>query len=943
MQSLLPQETPTGQITAGETTLFAVCMDGEENNQSILFAKAHHAILYSMLKIPYLLPQRSEDGILDEDHVLGQIETLSSNPENPIPNLIYSGNKTYYLYQYYPTENIPFYTNKQLSDAELLTSGISNLATFKYLEELTILFDAAFVALNQEKTLDFNRTMAGMLKGLKLASEGVQLPTSKAIFVGFKFNNPKSVKPITRYSLDWEKIWYRFAIVRAELFKLGTKDNFRYFHDAPEKILRQTKVRLNIYFESLNQGELESNEAIGNTFCLRNIYGFSWENQSCFMDSTLISMFAFNESPFFENLIDRPLPDIFQETICCNDRRIDKALRMRIKSALGLEVNQIVEGKIIVCSELRKALGRLCRRSDEDEDFSSAGPGGQGFDPNDLYGRLMRAMEYNPITYRKISTAAQNPMGAQARETHSFITKAPFLDPLSVYEHKRISYPQSWNTGYEATNSRDSPFISNETKILQADVIVFQLGRGYNEEMENEMSNQPGVDLDQILSTISEAPANTKEEASQNLSNLLDALNSLPSMPTAPHRVARQVYTNRRVEVDRMFNVNGIPYYLRAVVFLPNPGHYAALINCGTSWFEYDDVKLNHRRNLISQNFIPDNQADEIISTKAVMFFYYPDPNTRQQRLEIETRIINNDVQLYGPYQEQVPQLTPEEIEILRRPMTEEEIYQARCQWEVPFRQPVYNPLMMPQQQEDEELQKAIAMSMMQQPEDEDEELRKAMEISLMQPEEEENPMPTLQRPWKQDFLQRWFASKILVIGASYKNEDFQRWVFVDMNYIGVETVNPKARDQVVQFAGDNSNDLFSGVWNEDPVFDQLLELAKMTNKKFDSVWIDTDAWKRLSSYSGMGKKLIDHVSQLLVNPGKDEKGQYIGTFNIPDEQMESIVLEDNTTEEIPLWVYLIRKGSFEQIADETYTEMTDKDEENHLYRLLIPKTLYLK
>jgi len=941
MQNSIPSENPDGKIRVGEDTLFAVVREGEEDNQEIFFGKGHQAILWAMITNPYLLPIPFNESKLDEDHVQGMIDSLPSNLDQPLQNLIYSGNQTYHLYQYYPKEDIPFFTKKSLSDAELLVSTIPNLATFRVIETLTPLFDAAFVFINQENELDFNLTMTAMLKIIELIAQGRSFPVSRAAFGTFKLANPKLLKPVTKYRLDWEKIWYRFALVREEFTKLKIQNTFKYFSDS--RFVAQIPVTLT--FEALNGGELISNEAIGNTFCLRNIYGFSWENNSCFMDSTLISMFAFNGTPFFENLIEKPLPEIFQEPICCNDRRVDKALRIRIKAALSLEVKQLMEGKIIVCSELRKVLGRLCRRTDYDEDFSTAGPGGMGYDPNDLYARLMRALQYNPLIYRQISTSAMNANGAQARETQSFITHAPFLDPLIVYEHDRISYPESWNRGYEATGSRESPFISRELKILKADVIVFQLGRGYNAEMENEMQKTEQSNLDSVLSSLSIAPSENKEDASKNLSALLDALNSIPSGPNLPHNPQNRVYTNRRIEVDRIFDVNGIPYYLRAVVFLPTPGHYAALINCGTSWFEYDDVKLNHKRNLISQNYVSDSVADEIISTKAVMFFYYPDPNSIEMRNQIEMRVMANDEQLYGKYQEPVPILSQEEIDNIRRPMSEEEIYQARCQWEMPLR-PIQPPLFNPLTNDDEELQKALAMSMMpNSPKNEDEELQKALAMSMMPEEEEqqETVMPTLKSPWKQDFLQRWFASKVLVIGASYTNEDFQRWVFVDMNYIGVETVNPKNQDQVVQFAGDNGANLFAGVWNEDPVWDTLLNLAQMTGKKFNSIWIDLNAWNKLSSYSGMGKKIIDTVGLLLVDSSRDEQNQYIGTFNVPDEQMEHLVSENNTTEVVPLWVHLIRIGKFKQIADETYSEMTDKNEETHLYRLLVPNVIYLK
>ena len=194
-----------------------------------------------------------------------------------------------------------------------------------------------------------------------------------------------------------------------------------------------------------------------------------------------------------------------------------------------------------------------------------------------------------------------------------------------------------------------------------------------------------------------------------------------------------------------------------------------------------------------------------------------------------------------------------------------------------------------------------------------------------------------IDQPFQQDFLERWFAAEILVIGASYNQEDFNKWSGIDANYIGIGIVNPKLNDQVVTFTTGNP---LGGVWNEDPVWEAVLDLQKRTDKKFKTIWLELPAWKTLGARSGLGKEVLATSRTLLRNLGVNSFGEWIGTFNVPVDAVEFMASERGSPQlqrTIPLWVLLTEIGAYKTVSDDSIITVEDPQGQTADYVMLAP------
>jgi hypothetical protein len=127
--------------------------------------------------------------------------------------------------------------------------------------------------------------------------------------------------------------------------------------------------------------------------------------------------------------------------------------------------------------------------------------------------------------------------------------------------------------------------------------------------------------------------------------------------------------------------------------------------------------------------------------------------------------------------------------------------------------------------------------------------------------------------PKVQSFRDRWQKAKILVIGASYKNTDVDRWSKFDPYYIGMsnEPASENLFPQLVKFSDRNP---LTTNWRTDGTWNTVLTLCFETNKKFQTVWLDISTWKFFT----------DEWEYTVMNsiPSILELG---GTFNIPDRE----------------------------------------------------------
>ena len=313
------------------------------------------------------------------------------------------------------------------------------------------------------------------------------------------------------------------------------------------------------------------------TVCYEAISGFRNARGSCFMDATLMAMFAFRNSPFNRLLQIRDFANDANR-VCKPIEAQDIALRGKIQDALRKSVETMVGGTSNICTQLRSLLGSQCRLNG-DEDL------GNGLhDPSELYARLMRALNFYPITTRITQNYIVNPeydspvvvsRDADVESTFS-------MNPLHVADEdlQSIRWPDSWKSSidYTSTPHPQDPqrmlYRYSVTSILSADCIIVPLYRGSGQYVQGEWP----------------------------------------------------VILSREVKVDEFFDINIVGgttrrYTLSAVVYLPfgDDVHYVTLLKCSDDWLIYDDTAPVD----ITQKRVPKAVARNIINHRGVLFFYY--------------------------------------------------------------------------------------------------------------------------------------------------------------------------------------------------------------------------------------------------------------------------------------------------------------------------------
>jgi hypothetical protein len=313
------------------------------------------------------------------------------------------------------------------------------------------------------------------------------------------------------------------------------------------------------------------------TVCYEAISGFRNARGSCFMDATLMAMFAFRNSPFNRLL---QIQDFANDAnrVCKPTETQDTALRAKIQTALRTSVEAMIEGTAGVCSQLRSLLGTQCRLNGDE----NLGTGWH--DPSELYARLMKALNFYPIATRITKNYIADPEydSPVVMLRDSDVERTFSMNPLHVAneELQVIRWPDTWRSSIDFTSTPHPQdpqrmlSMYSTTSILSADCIVVPLYRGSGEYIQGEWP----------------------------------------------------VVISREVKVNEFFDINivgGITrrYTLSAVVYLPfgDDVHYVTLLRCGDNWLIYDDMQPVD----ISQKRVPKAVATNIINHRGVLFFYY--------------------------------------------------------------------------------------------------------------------------------------------------------------------------------------------------------------------------------------------------------------------------------------------------------------------------------
>ena len=305
--------------------------------------------------------------------------------------------------------------------------------------------------------------------------------------------------------------------------------------------------------------------------CHPNATGFKNPTaSSCFLDSVLVAMFHLKRSPFYTGLFKKR--SFSNDGVCSSDPEENDKLKKQVQALMKKDIDTVMsEGRSSACIDLRKILGKICRSSHLDEDMSKG-----IHDAVELYIRIMKVLEYDPIKYHVLRSRSDSESGPFIPDEEQPEYRVPKLEISLKDDDKNVSWPHTW---IKITQNPDPPtpydtFIRTEIVIESADVIV--------------------VSIDRALMADTSHPASKKEISSK--------------------------MSKQRVPVDTLLDVNSRSYQLMSVVYLPHPGHYQTLLKCNGIWRIYNDLRAS---STYMKNEISNEEATLIIETKSTLLFYY--------------------------------------------------------------------------------------------------------------------------------------------------------------------------------------------------------------------------------------------------------------------------------------------------------------------------------
>jgi hypothetical protein len=302
--------------------------------------------------------------------------------------------------------------------------------------------------------------------------------------------------------------------------------------------------------------------------CHKNVTGFKNPGTSCFMDSALMAMFFLQDSPFYNGVFNSHLDD--KSMMCSKDVDENRKLKQEVKDLMKSDIERVIKGEVgYKCRELRNLIGKTCRGSDED---MSSGM----HDTSEFLARLLNIVNYYPMIITETISYPENPeMKHVVREQSEM-----WLNVTTPIGRPNLKWPDFWSSN-EARRD-DGLLTKTDREIVSADVIIVYINRR--------------VDVGPTT-----------------------------YVKGKPRHVVKIVYHDGPVEYEDKMRVTFSSgekrtYVLLAAVYAPSPGHYAAILNCEGQWYNYDDSSAT---DAYENNLIEDDDAEEILSTKSSLLFYY--------------------------------------------------------------------------------------------------------------------------------------------------------------------------------------------------------------------------------------------------------------------------------------------------------------------------------
>jgi hypothetical protein len=299
--------------------------------------------------------------------------------------------------------------------------------------------------------------------------------------------------------------------------------------------------------------------------CHKGVAGFKNPGNSCFMDSTLMAMFFLVDSPFYDGIFNSVVSG--GDAQCSRDPAENKRLKEEVKTLIKSDVERIIKGEVgYKCVKLRTLIGKTCRGNDEDMSRDT-------HDAAMFFRRVMEIVNYEPCQWRFTTFRETTP-----EDKNSYVTGGSTLEVTTTLGNPHITWPGMWGQTSDY-NDIGKYEVVTVREFVSADVIVVQVNRS---EMEFKMVKGVKIPTD-------------------------------------------VVHNNRPVTVDRELHIpftNGThrTFVLRAAVYAPYFGHYAAILKCDENWLNYDDLNASKP---YDNNIVGDDDVETILTTKTTLLFYY--------------------------------------------------------------------------------------------------------------------------------------------------------------------------------------------------------------------------------------------------------------------------------------------------------------------------------
>lgn len=589
-------------VFSANTTFYVVTDRHRANEKKMFFNDAARALLWAILTDPSVRPIP-----LTKEENVAQVMATSLH-ERLVRKARFPLNSNYVIASFITPKELR-YVNDYVTDEQFTeVEKAGRTATGFFRHALPSFVKAGFITMLPNGQINIDQTYENLAN---LQPEQMQTIESSTI----RIVGPMPLSHQSDYSVDWEALW---SLV-IQLLAQNGDENLQAIAQGIARVLSDAKTI----------GQLITGQAPpGYDDCYDALVGpFNEPGNSCFMDSTLICLFGFKNSPFYQKLVVEDANTNTKFTVCSNDRDEDRATRLRIQSLLREDVAILMSGrKRFHCTNLRKLLGSQCRkwrvnargeRVTNDEDLSMG-----HHDPAELYNRLVEAIGYNPITIRTVVYRAADEQGTDEVILTETVDDVPMLPSLRAGDENlyAAAWPYSWQSDFEnlvSDSSKGRPFVRTAREILRADVVIVHVDRSVaaGEIIEPPPQALSSTTFNPLLSLFG------GEEEEFYVPPELQAEVFGTGEPFNPAKRDERQVNPRPVSVQPEMNINGTTYLLKGVVYSPFNGHYNALLHCGNRWFIYNDLDATRP---ISDAPVSEDEAAILIQTRGTLLFYYP-------------------------------------------------------------------------------------------------------------------------------------------------------------------------------------------------------------------------------------------------------------------------------------------------------------------------------